>query len=109
MTITQLTHTPEFATVTVTLGGAPPPPPPPPPGVQVTIAPTTATVSRRKSVQFMANQPVRWSLSGAGAISSGGLYTAPGGRIKRTTTVIVTATAIDGSSKATALITLKTG
>jgi hypothetical protein len=111
VTITQLTHTPEFATVTVTFGAAPPPPPPPPappPGVPVTIAPASATLSRGQSVQFTANQPVAWSLSGLGSISSSGRYYAPKGKIKRTTIATVTATSsANGTNKATATVTLK--
>jgi hypothetical protein len=107
VTITQLTHTPEYATVTVAFG-APPPPPPPPPGVPVVIIPTNVTLSRGQSVQFVANQPVVWSLSGLGSISSGGLYSAPRGKIKRTTIVTVTATSsANGTNKAIATVTLK--
>lgn len=76
---------------------------------QVAITPTTATLSRREVLQFITNQPVDWSLSGPGSLSLAGLYFAPRGKIKRQTAAIVTATALDGSSKATASVTLRAG
>jgi hypothetical protein len=71
-------------------GGEDQEPPPPPPAITVTLAPDSATIYIRQSVQFIAtvrnasNAAVNWTVSGAGCsgdscgtISSTGLYTAP--------------------------------
>jgi hypothetical protein len=80
--------------------------------VVVTVNPATAPLYGGQTRQFNAtltnstNQAVTWSLSGAGALSPSGLYTAPS-TVSAITTATVTATAVvDGTTTGTATVTL---
>jgi hypothetical protein len=85
---------------------------PPPPAVTVTVSPATATVNAGLTVQFTAavantsNTAVTWTVSGGGAISSSGLYTAPSTPPSGTVTVTATSQA-DTSAAASATVTVK--
>jgi hypothetical protein len=82
-------------------------------GIDVSVSPTTASLSANQSQQFTAtvtntsNTAVTWSLSPTvGSISSTGLYTAPAS-IGSQQTVTVTATSVADSTKsASAIVTL---
>ena len=84
----------------------------------VSVTPPSATLSSSQTQQFTAqvsgtsNQNVTWSLSPAGAasgaISTGGLYTAPAS-ISSALTVTVKATSADGTASNTATVYLTTG
>jgi len=86
-----------------------------PAGITVGVTPPTATLTQSQTQQFTAtvtgsaNTAVTWSLTpptGAGSISTAGLYTAPAS-ITTTQTVTVTATsAADNTKKGTATVTL---
>lgn len=83
--------------------------------VQISIAPTTATVPVGGTLQFSAsvfntnNTGVNWAVSGTGdvgSISSDGVYTAPQ-TVPSPATVTVTATSqADSNAKATATLTI---
>lgn len=68
--------------------------------VSVTVTPSSATVQINKTQQFQAtvnnssNQVVTWSINGAGAITSGGLYTAPSSVPSGAVTIIATSTTV---------------
>lgn len=100
---TSVADTSKFATATVTLQ----------PGVSVSVTPTSATLVASQMKQFTAtvsgssNTAVTWSISPmVGAISSSGVYTAPG-IISATQTVTVKATSVaDTGKSASAVVTL---
>ncbi len=64
------------------------------------MTPSSATVQINKTQQFQAtvnnssNQVVTWSINGAGAITSGGLYTAPSSVPSGAVTIIATSTTV---------------
>ena len=69
----------------------------------VLISPSSATVAEGTTLQFSANVPVTWSVSGDGVINSAGFFTAS----NVAQTVTVTATSTDAShSTATATVTV---
>lgn len=71
----------------------------------VFISPSPATVKTGATLQFTANVPVSWSVTGNAAIDSAGLFRAG----NTTGTVTVTAVARDGSgSSGTATVTINT-
>jgi len=80
-------------------------------GIIVSISPATASLNAGQTQQFTAtvnsaNSAVTWSVSGAGTVSSAGLYTAPA-TVTTQQTVTLTATSQDDTSKrASASITL---
>src|SRR5258708_2575572 len=77
----------DYEAVLVTYSSGPPP-------VSVSISPTSATLNGGGTQQFTAtvsgstNTAVTWSLSGAGTLSSSGLYTAPATVANQTTTTV---------------------
>ncbi len=86
-----------------------------PPPIVVTVSPATATVNAGLTVQFAAtvanssNTAVTWAVSGGagnGAISAGGLYTAPATPPSGAVTITATALA-DASASGTASVTVK--
>jgi hypothetical protein len=87
------------------IGASGPPPPPP----QVTVTPSSVTLSGSGTQQFTATSgPVQWSISpNAGSISTSGLYKAPTSiTVQQAVTVTATSTS-DSTNFATATITLK--
>ncbi len=106
VTATSVSDTTKTATATVVLE----------PPISVSVAPATATLYGGQTQQFTAtvtnatNTAVNWSVSpasGAGSVSSSGLYTAPAS-IGAPQTVTVTATsAVNTTKTATATITLE--
>lgn len=68
--------------------------------VSVTVTPSSATVQISKTQQFQAtvnnssNQVVTWSVNGAGAIDSSGLYTAPSSVPSGPVTIVATSTTV---------------
>lgn len=82
------------------------------PSVGVSVSPPAITLSINQTQQFAAtvtgsaNPAVTWSLTGAGTLSSSGLYTAPA-TINASATATVTATSVaDGTKLANATVTL---
>ena len=80
--------------------------------VAISVSPATGTLVAGQSVQLTAtvtgsnNQQVNWSVSGAGSVSTSGMYTAPSS-ITSAQTVTVTATgAADSTKSARAMIML---
>ncbi|MFN7925699.1 MAG: malectin domain-containing carbohydrate-binding protein [Bryobacteraceae bacterium] len=78
-----------------------------PPAISVTVSPASALLGQGQAQQFGANVAVTWSLSpNLGAITAGGLYTAPA-TIASQQTVTVTATSTaDPTKSASATVTL---
>ena len=79
----------------------------------VTLAPATASLTASKTQQFTAtvagssNTAVTWSVSPAvGAVSSTGLYTAPGSITTKQTVTVKATSVADASKSATATVTL---
>lgn len=68
--------------------------------VSVTVTPANAAVPINQTQQFQAtvnnssNQVVTWSVNGAGAIDSSGLYTAPSSVPSGTVTIVATSTTV---------------
>jgi len=94
------------ATVTVTTE---PPPPPPPEQVSISVSPSSVIVQVFKTQQFTAavsgtsNTSVTWKidspLTGGGAISSAGLYTAPSAVPSSGSRVVIRATSQADTTK----------
>ena len=85
---------------------------PPPPAVSISVTPTTASVVAGGTQQFTAtvtgstNTAVTWSLTGPGAISNSGLYTAPSS-LSTPASVTIKATAVADTTKSkTAAVTI---
>jgi hypothetical protein len=85
------------------------------PGVSVTVTPSSGSITAGQTLQLTAsvsgssNQQVAWTLSGAGSVSSSGLYTAPAS-VSSSQTVTVTATSVaDATQSASAVITVNPG
>jgi hypothetical protein len=75
----------------------------------IAVSPSAATLNAGQTQQFTASvigssNPVSWSVSGAGSISTGGLYSAPA-TVSAKQTVTVTATINGASSSATITLT----
>jgi PA14 domain len=85
-----------------------------PAAVGVSVTPSVGSLSANQSQQFVAtvtgssNQQVSWDISpqGAGSVSAGGLYTAPGNIAGQQTVTVTATSAADTSKSASALITL---
>jgi len=81
-------------------------------GVTVSVTPATATLYPAQKQQFTAtvtnasNTAVTWSVSGAGTISSSGLYTAPSSVTTQQTVTITATSQADSTKSASATITL---
>ena len=103
ISIVQLSHTAQWATVSVRFGATNPPPAPP---AALSISPTSVTLRAGQSVQFSANKEVAWSLSGLGTLSASGLYTAPSVIARRTMAYVA---ANSGEETRTATVTLQKG
>lgn len=75
---------------------------------QVTLTPSSASMTTKKTQQFTVNTPVTYTLSpNLGSIDSNGLYTAPNTLASSPTTVTLTATSTgDSNNKASATITI---
>ncbi len=91
----------------------------PPPAVQVTIAPTAASVYTNGNQQFSAivtgttNQQVNWAVNGvaggnatAGTISTSGLYTAPASVPNPATVTVAAVSKADTTKAASAMVTI---
>ena len=79
------------------------------PPLGVTLSPSTATVYGGGSQQFTSNQSVTWTITpatGAGTISTSGLYTAPAAITTQQTVTITATSAADTTQSTTATVTL---
>ena len=83
--------------------------------ITVSVTPTAATLYANQTAQFAAtvansgNQAVAWSISpasGAGSISSGGLYTAPASITAQQTVTITATSQADNTKNGSATVTL---
>jgi hypothetical protein len=78
----------------------------------VTITPATVALGAGQTQQFQAatqspaDQPVVWSIAGAGSISTTGLYTAPPSISSNQTVTITAASPVSSAKTATATVTL---
>ena len=81
-------------------------------GVNVSVAPTTATLIGGGTQQFTAtvtgssNTSVTWSVTGAGTVSTSGLYTAPATVANTTTATVKTTSVADTTKSAAATVTI---
>jgi hypothetical protein len=78
----------------------------------ISVSPTTATLGGGQTRQFTAtithyaNTTVTWSISGLGAVSNTGLYTAPAVVTNQTTATVKATSAADPTRSASATLTL---
>ena len=82
------------------------------PPVAVAVSPTAATLTVSQTLQFTANvtgstnTAVTWTLTGAGSITSAGLYTAPSSIPAQTSATVTAVSVADTTKSASATITL---
>ena len=83
-----------------------------PPSISVAVNPPSGSIGAGQTLQLSAtvsgstNQLVTWSLSGAGSVSSSGLYTAPAAVSSQQTVTVTATSAADATKSANAVITV---
>lgn len=93
-------------------GGSSSPPPPPPPNITVSVSPTAPNVIAGGTQQFSAtvtgttNTAVTWAATGAGTISSSGLYTAPASLSTPASATVKATSQADTTKSSSATITI---